>query len=807
MNALRDLRFGARLLIKRPGLTAIAVVALGLGIGLTTTMFSIVYGAIIRGLPFERSERILHLERANPSEGIRSVAVPIHDFVDWRAQQKSFEDFTAFYLGTVNVSGAGGKPERYDGAFTTANMFDLLRIRPLFGRTFREGDDRPGGEPVVVIGFRLWQERFGGDRGVLGRTIRANGEVMTVIGVMPEKFLFPLNEEIWLPLRLNPLATKRGEGTFLEVIGRLRDGATIDQARAEFAAIAKRLEQEYPETNKGYTVLIKPFVAEFIGEEAVAMLYTMLGAVFCVLLIACANVANLLLARAALRTKEVAIRSALGASRFRVIGQLLVETLLLAVAGGAMGVIIASVGVRLFNDAIVDATPPFWIDIKIDPAVLLFVVGLVLLASLIAGLVPAIQASRADVNEVLKDESRGSSSLRLGRFSKGLVIGEIALSCGLLVAAGLMIKSVVRLKSIEFPFATEDVFTARVGLFDTDYPDKASRARFYEELVRRLEGKPGVRSVALTSNLPSTGSEGLSFAVQGKSYPSDADYPRTRRAVVTPGFFEMFGTRVMSGRDLARSDTADSLPVAVVNQSFARKHLPGGDPLGRRIRVGRSSTDQPWLTIVGVVPDFYIGDLDGEEKNPDGFYVPLAQDALNFMSIAIRAQGPPLALTSMVRGEVTALDPNLPIYFVRSMPQVIQRNTWFYGVFGSLFMIFGFAALFLASVGLYGVMAFSVSSRTQEIGVRMALGAQARDVLTLIMRQGVIELAIGLFLGLGLAAGLSRMLKILLFEVEPWDPAIFGYIVAVLAATCIVACLVPAQRAMRVDPMEALRYE
>ncbi len=803
---VQDLRHGIRLLLKQPAVTGIAVLALALGIGLTTTMFSIVYAAVIRGLPFERPHQLMHLERAKPSEDQPSLEVPIHDYTDWRAQQKSFEDLAAFDVGTVNVRGNEWKPERFSGAFITANAFSLLRVQPVLGRTFREDENRPDAPLVLLLSHGAWRNHFAGDPGVVGQTVHVNGEVATIIGVMAEGFAFPIREEVWVPLRMDPLRIERKQpGITLEVFGRLRDGVSRDQAAAELAAIAARLEKEYPETNRGITTVMKPYVDEFIGAEAVATLYAMLGAVFGVLLIACANVANLLLARAAARSKEIAVRTALGATRLRVMVQLLTESLVLALVGAFFGLGIAQLGIVLFNRAIVDTSPPFWIDIGIDRGVLLFVLGVTVLASLLAGLVPALRASGGNVSDVLKDEARGTSSFRLGRFSKGLVIAEIALSCGLLVPAGLMTKSVVRLKTTEFGFATHDVFTARVGLFEAVYPDTASRLRFYEELLRRLDGRPGVRAAALTSNLPVAGTGRWQFAVEGRAYAAERDYPLARRAVISPRYFDTFGVSLLQGRDVGPEDRAASLPVTIVNRVFAETHFPNQDPLGRRIRVGTGDNAGPWLTVIGVAPDVWMQGID--DRDAAGFYVPLAQVDQRFMSIAIRTQGNPLDLTNLVRDEVVAIDPDLPIYFVNSMDGVIQQSSWFYGVFGGLFMVFGFVALFLASVGLYAVMAFSVRRRTQEVGVRMALGAEGRDVLRLILRQGMTQLAMGAVIGLGLAWWLARTLRVILFQVEPTDPLTFTTILATLALTGLLATIVPARRATRVDPAMALRYE
>jgi predicted permease len=759
----------------------------------------------MRGLPFAHPERIVAVQRTNPSRGIDRMGVTIHDFADWRAQQRSFTGLAAYYSGTINLSGTE-KAERYDGAFMSADAFRLLGARPMLGRTFSDGEDAPGAEPVIILGHAVWRDRYASDPGVIGTTIRVNGVASTVVGVMPEGFAFPESQEVWVPLRLNPLAIPRGEGQQLNVYGRLRPGVSLDQAQVELAAVARRLATEHPRTNEGVGVQILPYTEAFIGDEPTAMLYTMLGAVFFVLLIACANVANLLLGRAAHRAREVGIRTALGASRAAVVRQFLLESAILCATGAAIGLGIAYAGIAMFNRAIVDTGPPFWIDIKLDLTLVLFVAGVALLSALASGLLPAVQASRADINEILKDESRGSSSFRVGRMSRALVVLEVALSCGLLVGAGLMIKSVTKLRTVDFGFTVDDVFTARVGLPEgTRYTSDTTQRQFFEQVLQKVEAIPGIGPVALTSRLPAMGSGIESFAVEGAAYAESRDLPRARWVAVSPGFFQLYGGGVLQGRNFGEQDRQGSLPVAIVNRSFARKHFGGASPVGRRIRTGDLATREPWLTIVGVVPDLFAGEPDNKE--PEAIYRPVAQAPQRFLTVAARPRGEPMAIAPLVRDAVAAVDADIPIYFVQTHARAIARETWFYRVFGTIFMVFGFVALFLAAIGLYAVMAHSVGRRIREMGVRMALGAQAGDVVGLVLRQGLLQIAAGLVLGLALAAGVSSLLSMLLFGVTPRDPAIFGAVVLVLVATGLAACLLPARRATRVSPMVALRAE
>lgn len=798
---MTDLRLAFRTIAKQPGMALAAVVALALGIGLTTTMFSIVNGAVLRGLPFPESDRILHMAPFNIAEQ-DDVDTRIHTFAEFRSRQRSFEQLGAFRFMAANVVGPDGIPERYRASQVTSNMFRLLRVAPILGRDFRDEESRPGAARAVIIGEKVWRERLNGSPDAVGQPLRVNGELMTVVGVMPETFRFPMSQDLWPALIVDPDNTKIGEGPALEVIGRLKPGVTRDQAAAEMATLWHQLELEHPDRYKGYTTEVKSYIAEFLGGEIITTLFTMLAAVFGVLIIACANVANLVLARAADRTREIAVRTALGAARARVIRQMLVEVLLLAVMGGLAGIAIAQIGVTLFNRAIVDTTPPFWIDIRIDQTVLLFVTMATIAAAIAAGLIPALRASRTDLMAVMNDEGRGVSSLRMGRFSKGLVIAEIAVSFGLLVASGLMIQSIANVARMEFGFAISDVLSARLVLNEQDYPSEERRRQFADAALARLQTLPGARNVALTSNLP-LGGPRYAVKLPGRQYATDRDYHDVHGVIVSPGFFETLRVPVQ-GRGFDARDIAGGLPTVIVNESFARRYYPQG-AIGQRVALA-TGEHQQWRTIVGVVPDLGMGRAPGD-RLVDAIYLPMAQMPPSFITLLVHAAGAPLGLTAAVRDAVRALDPNLPVFDVKTIQQALEGNAWAFRVFGSLFLAFGFAALFLAMVGLYGVMAFSVSRRTQEIGVRMAVGAAGRDVLTLVLRQGLVQMVAGILLGIGLAALLTTGLKLLLFGVNPYDPVIFTGTAVVLALTGAAACLVPARRAAAVDPMTALRYQ
>jgi len=797
---MSDLRLALRMIGKQPGMAALAVIALALGIGLTTTMFSIVNGAVLRGLPLPDSHRILHVAPFNIADQ-DDEDTRIHTYAEFVARQRSFESLAGFHFQLANVVGPDGIPERYQGTHITANTLRLLQVTPLLGRDFRDDESGPGAEPVVIIGERVWRERFNGSPDAIGQSLRVNGVPMTVVGVMPASFRFPTNHEIWPALVIDPDNTKIGEGPGLEVIGRLRPGVSRDQASAELATLWQQLQLEYPDRYEGYTTEVKTYVEEFIGSETIGALYAMLAAVFGVLIIACANVANLVLARAADRGREIAVRTALGASRLVVVRQMLVEVLLLAAAGAAGGIAIAQAGITLFNVGIADTSPPFWIDIRVDQTVLLFVVLASVVSALVAGIVPALRASRADLLSVMNDEGRGNSSLRMGRFSRALVVVEMALSFGLLVVSALVIQSIVNVGRADFGFAMTDVWSARVALTGDAYVDDADRQAFAEALLPRLAALPGARRAALATNLPLGGPRYL-VKLPGREYADERDYHPTRGLIISEGYFETLDVAV-EGRTFDRRE-AGGAPAVIVNETFARTYLPQG-ALGETLALATGG-DQEWRTIIGVVPDLGTGRSPGNTI-PHAIYLPLSQVAAGTLTLLVRTDGAPLNLTAAARDAVRAIDPNLPIFNVFTVRQSIDNQTWAFRVFGTLFMTFGFAALFLATVGLYGVMAFAVSRRTQEIGVRMALGAAGRDVLRLVLRQGLVQVGAGMALGIGLAAALGSAMQLLFFDVSPHDPLTYLVVGAVLGGTGLIACLVPARRASRVDPMEALRVQ
>lgn len=809
-SLIADLRYGLRMLLKTPGLSLVAVLTIALGVGLTTHTFSVVYGSMIRGLPFDEGTTLVSVSEDVPSESRRGGAIPYLDLLDWREQQTAFRGLAAFGGGgTMNLADEGSPPERYQGINVSANLFEQVDGTPVLGRVFTEEEEAGRGDRVIIISWDIWQNRYAGAPDIVGRSIRVNSERATIVGVMPEGFHFPFMEDVWLPLGLDAIDAERGADRY-QVVGRLLPGVSLEQATSQMQSIAARIAAEYPATNEGVGVWVQSYEEYQMPAEIVSVLWVMLLAVFGVLLIACLNVANLLLARSTVRAREVAVRSALGADRGRIIRQLLLEAAFLATLGGLGGVVLAHFGVQAFNASILDIEKPYWIDIRLDAPALLFTLALVAFTSLAAGVVPAVRASGAKIHEILQDESRGSSGLRLGRFSNALVVGEIALSCALLVAAGMMVKSVLNVNRLELGFEEEGIFTARLGLFEADYPDDAARQQFYDRLVDELRSDPEAVAAGLTTTLPALGSGLARIAIEGESYPELRDQPLASVVSVTPGYIGTLGVEPLEGRDFGAQDREGSVLTAVVNQSFATRHFGNESPLERRFRRGQ---DGPWLTIVGVMPDIFVGGggvggLGGDEAIREQFFVPLAQSPdTRFVSVAVRTRSEPGDFAGRAREIVGRLDPNLPLYWVRTMEESIAQSTWIFLIFGSLFTIFGVAALFLAAVGLYGVMAFSVSRRTQEMGIRMAMGAPARAVFGLVLGKGMKQLGIGAAVGLLLGAVMARPLAFVFFDVQPSDPLVFAAIVATMALAGLAACVVPARRATRVELVEALRPE
>ncbi|MEZ5319513.1 MAG: ADOP family duplicated permease [Vicinamibacterales bacterium] len=796
----RDFRYGAWMIVKRPGTSATAILALGLGIGLTTVMFSIVQGALLRGLPFDEGDRILLLQRVNITRPGQRLSVPVDDYLDWRDRQQSFEDLGASAPATIVINDPAGFPERVRAAQISTNALSILRVRPVLGRDFGPADGEPGAAAVALIGHQIWSTRYHGDPSVVGRTIDVGGTPTTIVGVLPDGFRFPQSQDLWRPITLQRAAT-RGRGQTLRVFGRLKPGVSARQASAEIAGLARQLAETYPE-NKDLTATAGPYVLREIGDEVVSTLFTMLGAVFGVMLIACVNVTNLQLARAAERTKEIAVRAALGSGRWRIVRQLLAEGLLLSAAGAALGLGIAVAGTGAFMRAIVDTDPPFWIDVRVDPTVVLFVGGITVAAAVVSSVLPGWRVARSDTNAVLKDDSRGATSVRMGLFTRSLVIIEVAASCILLVVSGLMIRSIMATSRVDYPFATKDVFYAQVSL-DPGDRDEAGRVLQIEDLEARLSRLPGVRAASLSTGVPGTGSGGGPLDIEGQAYASDDERPQAGRIALTPAFFDVARVRPLAGRVFTAADRLGAEPVVLVDEVFARRYLADGATIGRRLRLGDDK--QPWRTVVGIVPSL-AGQSQGGQVGAMVFQ-PLTQTPSTFLYVLASTSGDPLALTAPVRTTVLEVSDKSPVSTPNTLASELWRRGWAFRVFGGLFLMFGLAALFLAAAGLYGVMAFSVRRRTPELGVRMALGATRGGMLRMVLWQGFWRVGLGVLLGLVPGWYLGTLMQALLANVDPADPAVLGTTAATLLAAGLLASLTPALRAASVDPLTALRQD
>jgi putative ABC transport system permease protein len=806
MSFFEDLRFGARMLTKDPKFTAVVVLALALGIGANTTVFTLVNAVLFRGLPFERADRIMHIASTRGSGGNNRLGVSYPDFKDWKAQTKTFQDLGAFNLETANLSDRGNVPERYSGGRVTANTFTILGQKPILGRDFLPEEDKPGAAMVVILGHGVWKTRYGKDPGIVGRAIRLNDVPATVIGVMPEGMKFPLNEDLWMPLVPVGPWEKR-DAHDLNVFGRLKDGATLASASAEIGRLAKTLEKDYPKTNQGIGALVRTYNDVFNGGQVRLVFLALLGAVGFVLLIVCANVANLLLSRSLARAKEISIRTALGASRWRVVRQLLIESVLVGILGGLVGLVFSMWGVKMFDLAVGDVDKPYWIKFTMDFAVFGYLAAICLTTGLVFGLAPALHMTKVDINRTLKEGTRGSGGSSCVKYLSGtLVVGELALALVLLAGAGLMIRSFQKLYALDPGVNANNVLTMRYMLNDAKYPTPGSRVHFEEQMLTRLAAVAGVDSVAVTSNLPMQGTPNWPFEIEGQPPVDKEKRPAESGIIISPDYFRVLGIDVVRGRSFNSADGLPGKTAVIVNQGFAAKYWPKEDPVGKQIRITRDSAEQPWLTVLGVCPNIKQGDFNKAEAEPV-MYVPYRQNAASAVAIMARSKIPPTSLAGSFRKEVQELDSNLPLYRVSTLTDSFAQQRWASRVFGSLFVVFALIALVLSSVGIYAVMSYAVSQRTQEIGIRMALGASTGSVMRLVLSLGAKQLAIGLAIGLALALGATRVLASMLVQITPTDPLTFTSIVLLLVAVAFIACWIPARRAMQVDPLVALRYE
>jgi putative ABC transport system permease protein len=802
---LKDIRYAVRTLLKRPALTIIAIVTLAVGIGSNSAIFSVVSALLIKPLPFPELSRVVAIWEKQPSRGVDRNEASMANYLDWRTQNQTFEQMGLYRWWSTNLTG-GDSPERIQGFLVTGNFLDLLAVKPLLGRTFAVDEDQPGKDAVAILSFGLWQRRFGADPNIVNKTIVLNGVTRTVVGVMPEGFNYPTGVDVLAPLAVTPELARSRQSHSFYVVGRLKPNVTLQQAQSDLDAIAARLEKDYAVSNTGWGVVAIPIVEDTVRFYKTATL-ALMGAVGFVLLIVCANVANLMLARAAGRQKEMALRAALGASRSRLIRQLLTESVLLALVGGTLGVLIAYWGVdilRTLNPGEAAKFAPGWDRIGVSLPVLGFNLALSLFSGLLFGLAPAWQISRADLNGALKEGGRQSTT-GSHRLRGLLVVSEVALSLMLLVSAGLLMRSFVSLMRTDPGFVPDQIMTMRLALPATKYKDDPQRVSFFADLASRVGALPGVESAALVNDLPLGGSNSSdAFLIEGTPEPPPGQDYLGRHRVCTPAYFETMGIPVLQGRTFSAQDIAGAQPVIIVNETLAQRFWPQGDALGRRMRFTGPLDKNPWMQVVGIVKD-----VKHDLKLPvtPDFYLPHAQDAWNSMVLVAKTRGEPGALAASMRQQVWSMDKDQPVYQVRTMNEVRAFSISLYSFSSASLGVFAFIALLLAAIGIYGVMSYAVTQRTQEIGIRMALGARAVDVLRLVIRNGMTLAVLGVLAGLAGSYGLTRLLASLLVGVTPTDAVTFALVTGALLFIALLACYLPARRATKVDPLVALRHE
>ncbi len=810
MNTLwQDVRYGTRMLLKSPALTIVAVVSLALGIGANTAIFSVVNALLLKSLPYNDPERIVLAWGDTPVQDNHRNQVSATDVADWRTQNSVFEE-VATYSDWRPIFSTGGEPERIQAMQVGDGYFKVMKTEPLLGRVFLAEEQEDGKDFVIVLGYGLWQKRFGGSPDVIGQKVLLSSRPYTVVGVMPANFhslpsnLIEPQAEYYRPVAEGYDDKKRSE-RHLRAIARLKPGITLQQAQTEMATIAQRLEQEHPVDNTGWGIRLVTLTEDTIGDLRLTLL-TLFGAVAFVLLIACANVGNLLLARSTARQKELTIRAALGAGRWRLVRQLLTESLLLALAGGGLGLLLALWGISLV-ESLGSQVTPLLNGISIDGRVLGFTVLISVVTGILFGLAPALQVSRPDLNEALKEGGRSSGAgATRSRLRGALVVSEIALSLVLLICAGLLIKSVMRLRDVSPGFNPENLLTMSVSLPGAKYPKKTDWTAFYDRLVERLEALPGVEAAGVTSVLPlSSNFDGRGLAIE--------DHPKPRGEEITvdlyintPGYLRAMSIPILKGRPLNEQDTETSPAVALINETMAKALWSNSDPLGKRIKFPGSEEDQqPWRIVVGVVSDVRQYGLD--KKTPMQIYLPQSQFPTSFMTLVVRTTIEPTSLIAPVRNEILALDKEQAAYNISTMEQLLANSLALRRLFMLLLIVFAVLALGLASMGIYGVISYTVARRTHEIGIRMALGAQRGDILRLVIRQGLTLVLIGVGLGLTLALAMTRVIASLLFNVSTTDSPTFAGISLLLITVALAACYLPARRATKVDPLVALRYE
>ena len=801
---LQDFRYGVRTALKNKGVTALAVTCLSIGVGLNTMIFSVTDGVLIQPLPYQAPDGLVVLHTTQKQTGLDFGGLSWPELQEWKDRAGSFSAIAGVQYRSFTVSD-GGDTDRYSGAAISHDLFPMLGKAAQTGRVFDARDDRQGAEPVVLISDDLWRRRYNADPTVIGRAIQVNARPHTVVGVMPARFRFPENQYLWTPLAQSAVMQQRG-ARGLEVFARLRDGVTVQQAQQEADAVAANLATAYPATNEGWGAYLRPIRRWALPDDVNTIILTMMGAVTMVLLIACFNVANLMLARASTRAREMSIRTALGAGRAQIIRQLLTESVIIGVLSVPLGMICAWAGLRLMDMTIPPDDIPYFVTWQINLRAFLYAVVVAGLTGIAFGLAPAIQASKADLQEGLKEGGRGMAGGTRSWIRSTLVVGEVALSLLLLIGASLFVRSFLNLQQASAGFDPAPLLTLRFFLPDEQYATAESKVQRVEDVLRRVEGLPGVHAAFASNLIPLSGGGGFAhILIDGRAFPKGEE-PGIGYVGVSPHMLQTLGLTVVRGRELTETEAMTRSAVAVINQAMAKRFWPGADPIGARFR-SRDDADHPWFTIVGVTPDYRHGQSDNAEPIEPNAYVPLAYGAFPNTGITIRVAGQPALMSGPAREALRASDSKLAVFQVATMEELRQRGYWQYFLFGWMFSMFGGIALGLAAIGVYGVLSYSVAQRTQEIGVRMALGASRADVLRLVVVQGIRLAIAGVLIGVVGSFFVTPVIRGQLVNVSPSDPASFIGVSIFLTAVAFVASYVPARRAMAVDPLVALRAE
>jgi len=810
-SIFQDVQFGLRMLMKHRLATLVSIVALALGLGANTAMFSLAEAFLLHPVPLENADRIVALVDSRPGQNIDMNAVAPATYFDWKQQAHSFDDLAAYAWQEVNLTG-DGEPQKVQTFRVSANFFPMLGVRAQLGRSFLSEEEEPGKDHEIILGHALWEQRYASDPHIIGRTIKVDGKAHTVVGVMGKGFDFPMPAEAWIPLAPDTKMRLSRNDRWLWVLGRLKPGVSYTQATAEMQGLAQRQSDLYPDTNKGWRLrpmLLREFVTGYLTRQYTILL---LGAVGFVLLIACADVANVQFARMSGRANEFAVRAALGGSRWRVVRQLLTESILLSLAGAALGLLLAQWEIEM----ILAHMPPDvakyvagWSTIRLDSNAFLFTFIIAVASGVLSGIAPSLLTSRTNVSEALKESGRGTTVSRArGRLRGALVVAEISLALVLLVGAGLLVKNFQGLLKVNESYTPQTLLTMNLTLSDTQYSTPARRRAFHEQVLQRVSALPGVKAAALVTDVPYAGGGGASmdvFSIEGRPRVKRDELQSAIRQTATPSYFAILNIGLRSGHTLTDTDGADTTPVTVISASLANRYFPAENPLGKRIKIGNEDSARPWMTIVGVVNDVHYSWINKEEIPT--IYRSFRQAPPYYTTIMLRAPGDPLQLISAARAQIAAVDPDLPLYNIKAMDRLITESIIGIAYVASMMAVLGVIALVLASVGVFGVMSYSVTERAHEIGIRMSLGAQTNDILRMVLRSGMTLTVLGLAIGLPIAFALARALAALLFGVEAADPFSFIGLPLLLAGVAALACYLPARRAAQLDPLKALRYE